>query len=153
MNDNDIPNDQGENRCQAVAGNGEGKVPTTAPDITEASPGSDLAAGTVPGRSLCDVNGLRWHRLSAISVGNEDVEVMAATCIDGIGVIVRWVWFDKWMVEAIDTESCQWEPVDQSEEGNEIPPQPPTVWDDISANSVLDSSGLSNTGDQQERNS
>lgn len=138
MNYNEIPHDQGEQRCQAVDGNVEGKVPTTTPYLPQASPGSNQAAGTVPGCSLCDANGLRWHKLSAISIGNEEVEVLAATCIDGIGVIVRWVWFGElWTVEAIDTESCRWEPVDQGEEGNEIPPQPPSVWDDISANSKL----------------
>lgn len=40
-----IPNEQGEQRCQAVAGNGEGKVPTTAPACASESPGSNTAAG------------------------------------------------------------------------------------------------------------
>lgn len=40
-----IPNDQGEQRCQAVAGNGEGKVPTTAPACASESPGGNTAAG------------------------------------------------------------------------------------------------------------
>lgn len=47
MNLHGIPNDQGEQRCQAVAGNGEGKVPTTAPACARTSPGSNLAAGAV----------------------------------------------------------------------------------------------------------
>lgn len=41
----EIPNDQWEQRCQAVAGNGEGKVPTTAHACAPESPGSNSAAG------------------------------------------------------------------------------------------------------------
>lgn len=46
---NGIPHDKGEQRCQAVGGNAEGKVPTTAPDCASESregirpPGSDAA--------------------------------------------------------------------------------------------------------------
>jgi hypothetical protein len=40
-----IPHDKGEQRCQAVGGNAEGKVPTTAPVCASESPGSNPAAG------------------------------------------------------------------------------------------------------------
>jgi hypothetical protein len=40
-----IPHDKGEQRCQAVGGNAEGKVPTTAPVCASESPGSNSAAG------------------------------------------------------------------------------------------------------------
>jgi hypothetical protein len=40
-----IPHDKGEQRCQAVGGNAEGKVPTTAPASASESPGSNPAAG------------------------------------------------------------------------------------------------------------
>lgn len=85
-----------------------------------------------------DINGLRWHKLTSISRGAVEIEVMGATCIDGIGVIVRWSkrpW--GWASEALDTEGCKWESIDFREEGNEIPPTPPTVWDDIDKSSVL----------------
>lgn len=47
---NGIPHDKGELRCQAVGGNAEGKVPTTAPVCASESregirpPGSDAAS-------------------------------------------------------------------------------------------------------------
>lgn len=41
-----IPHDKGEQRCQAVGGNAEGKVPTTAPaDTTQAAPGNLAGSG------------------------------------------------------------------------------------------------------------
>lgn len=42
-----IPHDKGEQRCQAVGGDAEGKVPTTAPACALTSPGSNTAAGAV----------------------------------------------------------------------------------------------------------
>lgn len=84
----------------------------------------------------CDDNGNRWHMLTGISSGGELIEVMAATCFDGIGVIVRWTKSgDQWFAEAMDTEGCSWEPVDFGDESNEIPPEPPRAWDDLSQNS------------------
>lgn len=45
-----IPHDQGEQRCQTVGGNAEGKVSTTALVCASESPGSNSAAGA-DGRS------------------------------------------------------------------------------------------------------
>lgn len=42
---NRLPHDKGEKRCQAVGGDAEGKVPTTAPVCASESPGSNPAAG------------------------------------------------------------------------------------------------------------
>ena len=77
-------------------------------------------------------NGLRWHMLTAITRDGEGfVEVLAASCIDGIGVIVRWEKGDDgWTAQVMDTEWGEWEPVDYADESNEIPHEPPTVWDD-----------------------
>lgn len=103
---------------------------------TPSTPSSPAPTPAVGGLTCSDSfmdNGLRWHMLSAISINGDLVEVLAATCIDGIGVIVRWVLTDsQWTTEAIDTEGCEWAPVDFTEDGNEIPPQPPKVWDDVS---------------------
>ena len=63
---------------------------------------------------------------------------MAATCIDGIGVIVRWVLDGPdWLSEAITTEGGQWNPVDRDDELNEIPIEPPSAWDDQSGSAAL----------------
>jgi len=75
--------------------------------------------------------GLRWHKLTALSIGNDEIEVMAATCIDGIGVFVRWkMTSDGWCAEAMDTEGGGWDYVCYGPE-NEIPEEPPTEWDDM----------------------
>lgn len=75
-----------------------------------------------------DKNGLRWHMLTAESVGKEFTYILAATCIDGIGVIVRWCKVGgSWEAEVLDTESQSWGPI---EENDEIPLEPPTIWDD-----------------------
>lgn len=89
-----------------------------------------------PSTSCCASSGsrLRWHMLTAISRDGEGfVEVLAATCIDGIGVIVRWEKeADGWDARSMDTESGTWDYVEFYEEGNEIPVEPPTEWDDLS---------------------
>lgn len=94
-----------------------------------------LPAAAYRSMKLSDENGNRWHMLTGISSGEKLIEVMAATCFDGIGVIVRWTKrVDQWFVESMDTEGCEWESVDFSDESNEIPPEPPQVWDDLSQN-------------------
>jgi hypothetical protein len=48
-------------------------------------------------------------------------------------VIVRWEKeADGWDARAMDTENGTWDYVEFYEEGNEIPVEPPTIWDDIS---------------------
>ena len=87
---------------------------------------------TMEDAALGIYNGIRWHMLTAITRDGEGfVEVLAATCIDGIGVIVRWKKNEHgWTWEAMDTEGgADWSPGE--EEGNEIPDEPPTVWDDL----------------------
>lgn len=75
----------------------------------------------------------RWHKLTSILQGGEETDIMAATSMDGIGVIVRWTKIDGgWSVEAIDTESGDWETVNFRDESNEIPASPPDKWDDVS---------------------
>ncbi len=82
--------------------------------------------------NLSSVNGLRWHRLTAISHGDEFIEVMAATSIDGVGVIVRWENGEQgWKASVMDTESGGWQFVDFTDEANEIPEEPPSAWDDL----------------------
>ena len=80
-----------------------------------------------------DENGLRWHRLTGVSSGGRATEIMAATCIDGIGVIVNWTRRrGHWDCEALDTEGQVWEAVDFEDEANIIPAAPPEIWDDLS---------------------
>ncbi len=38
---------------------------------------------------------------------------------------------EGWEARAIDTEGGEWDYVDQSDESNEIPVEPPTEWDDM----------------------
>jgi len=76
---------------------------------------------------------LRWHKLTEIMAGGFVIEVMGATCIDGIGIIARWVRGEgeDWDVTAIDTESGDWCVMDTFDEDQTIiPPSPPTNWDD-----------------------
>lgn len=89
--------------------------------------------GTLGGVALKSVSRLRWHMLTGLSDKFGLTEVMAATCLDGIGVFVRWVRVNgDWSAKAMDTESGEWEPVDYEDEANEIPANPPDVWDDVS---------------------
>lgn len=86
------------------------------------------------GAALAPVAGshLRWHRLVSLRCGGELIELLAATCVDGIGVIARWTYRPGggWDVEAMDTEGGGMEPVTDFHEGEPVPPEPPTVFDD-----------------------
>lgn len=55
-----IPHDQGEQRCQAVGENAEGKVPTTAPACARTSPGSNQAAGAAGPSGCSDLPPMPW---------------------------------------------------------------------------------------------
>jgi hypothetical protein len=79
---------------------------------------------------------LRWHRLADITVDDVIIELLAATCDDGVGIIARWVMRTDgtWKVTAMDTEGGEWEVVRFFGEGEPIPPEPPTDFDDLSAN-------------------
>lgn len=78
---------------------------------------------------------LRWHRLSELTrddVGT--IELLAATCVDGIGCIARWVRREEggWDVSAMDTEGgAGMQPVTDWHEGEPVPPEPPTFFDDV----------------------
>lgn len=82
-----------------------------------------------------DENGLRWHRLSTFTLGDKEIEVLAASCEDGIGFMVQWVWnneTNKYDVACMSTESNGWENVRfDLEEETYIPEEPPTIWDDL----------------------
>lgn len=82
---------------------------------------------------ISDANGNRWHRLSEIEQGGKPLELMAATCFDGIACFVLWCRRQDggYDVSALDSEGQKWESVDFSEESNEIPREPPTIWDDL----------------------
>lgn len=84
-------------------------------------------------------NGLRWHKLTELTVGDRVIEVMAATCDDGIGVIARWTRNadDSWKVTAMDTEGGEWETVRIFGDEETVPPEPPSHWDDIQKNSKI----------------
>lgn len=97
------------------------------------------------GAALAPVAGshLRWHRLNSITCDGKLIELLAATCEDGIGIIARWTRHERgeggWDVEAMDTESCDMEFVTDFHEGEPVPPEPPTVFDD--ANNKASNSG------------
>jgi len=75
---------------------------------------------------------LRWHKLSSISIGDVLTELMAATCENGIGVIVTWTRKDEgWEVFAMDTEGSGWERVFFFGPDDSIPATPPTEFDDV----------------------
>lgn len=60
---NELPNAKGETRCEAVGRKAEGKVPTTAPDETSPSPGSNEAAGAMgrlPAQKRNAPSAARW---------------------------------------------------------------------------------------------
>lgn len=98
------------------------------PDAYGESEGaSELAA--LPGSHL------RWHRLSELTrddVGT--IELLAASCCDGIGIIARWTRREDgtWEVWAWDTE-MQGEMTEVVNFGDDepVPPTPPTVFDDV----------------------
>lgn len=73
--------------------------------------------------------GYLWHVLSTIRVGKELREMLAASCVDGIGVMARWMRRDDgtWEVKAVDTESDDMKPVTDFHEGESVPPEPPTA--------------------------
>lgn len=75
---------------------------------------------------------LRWHRLSELTDENGIIELMAASCVDGVGVIAFWERDEfGFEVTAMNTEGCVWEAVDFDDEANEIPRKPPTDFDDL----------------------
>jgi hypothetical protein len=82
---------------------------------------------------------LRWHKLTELTAGDRVIEVMAATCDDGIGVIARWTrnTDDSWKVTAMDTEGGEWETVRIFGDEETVPPEPPSHWDDIQKNSKI----------------
>ena len=67
---------------------------------------------------------------------NGIVELMAATCVDGIGVIANWRRLQSggWAVTALDTENAEWEEIKSEEEEpvpiEPVPIRPPTHFDD-----------------------
>lgn len=76
------------------------------------------------------VDGLVWYELSSISLGYEWIDVLAATSVDGIGVMVRWSRRDvdqPFEVLVLDTESGQWGPRDEETDGN-IPEDPTAIF-------------------------
>ena len=80
-----------------------------------------------------DYSYLRWHRLSSWTRGDELIELLAATCIDGIGCIARWEKADGigWNVSAMDTESeSGMQAINYFDEDECIPSEPPTIFDD-----------------------
>ncbi len=74
-----------------------------------------------------------WHLLSSViqdnrPAGDNLVELLAATCADGIGVIARWTRREGggWDVEAMDTEGEEgMQPVTDFHEGEPVPATPP----------------------------
>jgi hypothetical protein len=69
-----------------------------------------------------------WVFLSGITVGGDYyVEIMAAACFDGIGVIASWRldMNGKWKVWAVDTEQSY--PIEVFDEGECVPPSPPVL--------------------------
>jgi len=73
-----------------------------------------------------------WHRLSEITREGQVIELMAATSDDGIGVIARWTLrkdgsYEVW---AMDTETCEWESIQCEREGEIVPLNPPTEFND-----------------------
>ncbi len=79
------------------------------------------------------VGGLRWHRLFEMTRCGVVVELMAAACDDGIGVIASWTKLEsgEWQVRAMDTEGGGWEAITDFHEGESVPPEPPTRFDDL----------------------
>lgn len=76
---------------------------------------------------------LRWHRLSELRDAKGVCELMAATCVDGIGVIAEWVRIPAgWQVSAMDTEEPKWAEVTDFHEGEPVPKSPPESFDDLS---------------------
>lgn len=79
-------------------------------------------------------SGLRWHMLSNIKDDMGIIELVAATTVDGIGVIARWCRQEDrgWRVSAIDSESTRgMQEITNFGEGECVPLEPPTVFDDI----------------------
>lgn len=69
-----------------------------------------------------------WLKLSSIRRGDQLIELLAATCHDGIGVIARWTWHNDrgWSVKAMDTESAEgMQPVTDFHDGECVPCAPP----------------------------
>lgn len=72
-----------------------------------------------------------WYRLTSIHRGADLVELLAACCVDGIGVIARWERREDggWDVSAMDTEGEGMKPVTDFHEGESVPPTPPAFLD------------------------
>jgi hypothetical protein len=74
---------------------------------------------------------MSWHILEMVTHdGIGPVEVMAAACDDGIGILARWVRRDDgsgWDVFAMDTEGAGLLPVTDFGEEECVPPEPPTT--------------------------
>ncbi len=71
-----------------------------------------------------------WHVLSSITRGKKLIELLAATCEDGIGVMARWKLRcdDTWDVSAVDTESTDgMRPVTDFHDGECVSPMPPVA--------------------------
>lgn len=69
-----------------------------------------------------------WHRLSSIHRGPQIVELLAASCDDGIGIIARWTLREDsgWDVAAMDTEAEDgMKPITDFHEGECVPATPP----------------------------
>lgn len=86
-----------------------------------------------PGCAPATCSALRWHRLCSLTDDTGIFELLAATCIDGVGVIVRWTRTAQgWDIEAMDTERCEWIKVSPDDE--DIPQLPPEIFDDAQPN-------------------
>lgn len=88
-----------------------------------------------PPASGSHYSNLRWHRLHEITHdGVGTIELLAATCIDGIGCMAQWLrqLDGTWEVWAWDTEG-QGEMTRVINFGDDepVPPTPPTVFDDV----------------------
>jgi hypothetical protein len=103
-------------------------------DTTKPEDSPEQEAGEGCSGATCSL--LRWHRLADITVDGVIIELLAATCDDGVGIIARWVMRTDgtWKVTAMDTEGGEWEVVRFFGEGEPIPPEPPTDFDDLPAN-------------------
>lgn len=98
------------------------------------------ALAFVPGVAIAqDLNGGRrlaqpaeeWHMLDSIRLGTKLTELLAATSVDGIGVIARWTLRDdgKWDVSAMDTEGDHgMQPVTEFGDEEAIPAEPPACF-------------------------
>ena len=75
---------------------------------------------------------MRWHRLNSISDTQGVIELLATADCDGIGIMARWCREvdGSYTVSAISSESGEWEHVTDFHEGEPVPRNPPSIYED-----------------------